>query len=105
MGRSQDEVGAVIDTPTTPLDHRLRRRLLRCLHGRGALTPAEISTELARESNEVLYHLRILVEFGMVREKQRGIRKVETSFESTIAGDASVIELLLTTRAEDEAQS
>jgi predicted transcriptional regulator len=103
MGRSQDEVGAVTGTPATPLDHRVRRCVLRCLQGRGPLTPAEISTELARELNEVLYHLRVLAEHSMVREKQRGVRKVETSFESQV-DDAWIIELLVSTRAEDEAQ-
>jgi hypothetical protein len=94
----------VIGTPATPLEHRVRRCVLRCLHGKGALTAAEISREIPRDLNEVVYHLRVLAEYKMVGEKQRGIRRVETSFESRIADDAETIELLLTTRAEDEAQ-
>jgi Helix-turn-helix domain len=82
----------------------VRRCILRCLHGSGPLTPTEISTEISRELNEVFYHLRVLAEYDMVREKQRGLRRVETSFEARIAGDAEIVELLLTTRAEDEAQ-
>jgi DNA-binding transcriptional ArsR family regulator len=105
MGRSQDEVDAVIATPATPLDHRLRRCILRCLNGSGPLTPAEISTELTRELSEIVYHLRVLAEYEMVSEKQRGIRKVETSFESQISDDAEIVELLISTRAEDEARS
>jgi len=105
MGRSQDEVRVVTGTPTTPLDHRIRRCILRCLHGRDPLTPAEISSKISRQLNEVVYHLRVLAEHGMVREKQRGIRRVETSFESRIAEDAETIELLVSTRDEDEAQS
>lgn len=94
----------MIGTPDKPLDHRMRRCILRCLNGAGPLTPDEISTELARETNEIVYHLRILAEYGMVREKHGGTREVEASYEATIAGDAGIIELLLTTRAEDEAR-
>lgn len=93
------------DTPATPLDHRIRRRMLRCLQENGALTAAEISTKVRRELKEVIYHLRVLAEYGLVREKQRGIRKVEKSFEARIGGRGDIIELLLITRAKDEAQS
>jgi len=95
----------VTGTPAKPLDHRLRRCILRCLHGSGPLTPAEISAELGRRRKEVLYHLRVLGKHEIVREKPRGTREVETSFESQIADDAKVIDLLLATRAEDETQS
>jgi predicted ArsR family transcriptional regulator len=105
MGRSQDEVWVVTDTPATPLDHRVRRCVLRCLQEHGALTAAEISPKIRRELKEVVYHLRVLAEYGLIREKQRGIRKVEKSFEARIAGRGDIIELLLTTRAKDEAQS
>jgi DNA-binding transcriptional ArsR family regulator len=105
MGRSQDEVGAVTGTPATPLDHRVRRCVLRCLHGSGPLTPAEITRKLRLELKEALYHLDVLAEYGLTRERQRGGRRVETSFESQIADDDEIIELLVATRAEDEAQS
>lgn len=82
----------------------MRRCILRCLHGSGPLTPAEISTEISRALNEILYHLRVLAEYGMVREKEDDLRKVETSFEARIAGNADIVELLLITKAKDEAQ-
>jgi DNA-binding transcriptional ArsR family regulator len=103
MGRSQDEGGPLTGTPVKPLEHRVRRCVLRCLYGSGPLTPAEISRELAREPSEVRYHLRMLTEHGMVREKRRRTREVEAGFESQIADKAEIIELLISTRAEDEA--
>jgi predicted ArsR family transcriptional regulator len=101
MGRSQDEVGAVTGTPDKPLDHRVRRCILRCLREHGPLTAVEIATELGRESNEVIYHLRVLTEHGLVEEDET---KAEITYEARIAEKAKVIELLISTRAEDEAQ-
>lgn len=103
MGRSQDGGAGMTGTPPTPLDHRTRRRILRHLHEDGrAPTAAELSADLELQLNEVLYHVQVLVEYDTVDEMQGEARP---RFESKIAGKAEIIELLASTRAEDEAES
>ena len=87
-------------TPPTPLDHRARRRILRHLHEDGRTpTAGELSADLGLQLNEVLYHVRVLVEYDTVDETQGEARP---RFESKIAGKAEIIELLASTREGDE---
>jgi DNA-binding transcriptional ArsR family regulator len=111
MGRSQDgdrgdaaalfEVfGAMIGTPPTPFDHRTRRRILRHLHEDGrARTAAEMAADLGLRLSEVLYHVRVLAEYDTVDEMQEEDR---LRFESKIADRAEIIDLLASTKAEDD---
>jgi len=90
----------MIGTPSTPLDHRTRRRILRHLHEGGHTpTAAELSADLELQLNEVLYHVRVLVEYDTVDEIHGEDRP---RFESKIAGKAEIIELLASTKAEDD---
>ncbi len=104
MGRSQDGGAGMTCTPPTPLDHRARRRILRRLHECGRdRTGEELSTDLRLGLDEILYHVRILIEHETVTEKP-GADQATARFEAKIIDNAKIIELLISTRAEDEAQ-
>jgi DNA-binding transcriptional ArsR family regulator len=90
----------MIGTPPTPLDHRTRRRILRYLYEDGRTpTAAELSADLKLRLSEVLYHVRVLVEYDTVDEMQG---EDGPRFESKIAGKSEIIELLASTKAEDD---
>jgi predicted ArsR family transcriptional regulator len=90
-------------TPPTPLDHRARRCILRRLHESGPCTAGELSAYLDLRLNEVLYHLRVLVEYDTTEEKpEKG--SARPRYESKVADNAKIIEVLVSTRAEDETQ-
>jgi len=91
--------------PPVPLDHRVRRRILRRLHEvRDTCTAGELSTDLEMELTEVVYHARVLTKYEKVKECRRGVDLANTRFESTVADDPNVIALLISTAAEDESQ-
>ncbi len=48
------------------LRHPLRREILRAMAGRAAISPREISDELRRPLSNVSYHVRVLVDCGVV---------------------------------------
>jgi predicted ArsR family transcriptional regulator len=103
MGRSQDGGAGMTGTPPTPLDHRARRRILRHLHVAGRpCTADKLSVDLDLPLNEALYHLRILIEYDTVAKKPEQGRANPARFESKISDKAKIIELLVSTRAEDE---
>jgi DNA-binding transcriptional ArsR family regulator len=92
-------------TPPTPLDHRARRRILRHLHEAGHPRPAsELTTDLDLQLNETLYHLRVLAKYDTVAEKPEEDGANPARFESKISDNAKIIELLASTRAQDETQ-
>jgi DNA-binding transcriptional ArsR family regulator len=89
--------------PSTPFDHRARRRILRRLHKvPDTSTAAELATDLKVAVTEVLYHARVLVKYKKIRERRRGVDPADTRFESTVADDPEVVALLISTEAEDE---
>ena len=92
------------ERPPVPLDHRIRRRILRRLHIRGACTSSELSTNLKLELTKISYHAQVLGEYDNVTEHRRGVDRANTRFESKVADNPEVIALLAATEAEDEPQ-
>lgn len=81
------------------------RRLHQRLHERrqpySAIT---LATELGLALPEVEYHARVLASSGKVKENRTGVVRACVGFESRVADDQDVIELLSATEAEDEPQ-
>jgi DNA-binding transcriptional ArsR family regulator len=89
--------------PPVPLDHRVRRQILRRLHEVGGnMTAVELSAYLKLELPEILYHARILAKYKAVEESQGVGAPATKHFRSTVAADPDVITLLASTKAEDE---
>jgi hypothetical protein len=87
--------------PPTPLDHGVRRRILRFLHtdfGKHSIN--DIARELRLDASEVRYHGAILARWKKVRQIEGPDGDL---LESLVAEDPEVIALLIATRAEDEA--
>lgn len=85
--------------PPDPLEHCVRRRILRRLHRDfAAHTTDELAAELGFDCDHVRYHCRVLARWGTVRryEGPSGIL-----VESLVADDPEVIFLLHVTEAED----
>jgi hypothetical protein len=86
-----------------PFDHRVRRRILRCLHRDDAPhTVGELSVNLNLAMVEVWYHARILASWGKVKELPDDAEHAGASVESLVADDPEVIALLISTEANDE---
>jgi hypothetical protein len=86
--------------PSVPLDHPVRRRILRQLHADVLQLPVDgLARELNLSRGEARYHAEVLA-------KWRTIRQVEGPtgplVESLAAEEPDVIALLMSTRAEDE---
>lgn len=91
--------------PPVPLDHRVRRRILRRLNEVGdARTASELSADLGLGLSEVLYHAGVLGKYEKVRESRQGGDRANIGFESAVAEDPEIITLLTSTEAEDEPQ-
>jgi hypothetical protein len=86
--------------PPKPLDHRVRRCILRQLH-KDFLphTTAELARDLELEESEVRYHGGVLAKWQKVRETEGPDGLV---LESRVAEDPEIIAALIATRAEDE---
>jgi len=88
-----------------PLDHRVRRRILRRLHEvDDACSAGKLSTDLKLKLPETLYHAGVLAKYGKIEESRSRVDRASTRFESSVADDSEVIALLVSTEAEDEAQ-
>lgn len=90
----------MIDRPPKPLDHRVRRNILRRLHQDFLPhTTAELSRDLELDESEVRYHGGVLAKWQKVREAEGpdGL-----FLESLVAEDPEIIAALIATRAEDE---
>jgi DNA-binding transcriptional ArsR family regulator len=91
--------------PPIPLDHRVRRRILRRLNEfTGPHTAINLSTDLRLKLPEILYHAGVLAKYEKVAENRKGVDRADTRFESMVADDSEVIALLVSTEADDEAQ-
>ena len=88
------------DQPPKPLDHRVRRCILRQLH-KDFLphTTAKLSRDLELDESEVRYHGRVLAKWQKVREAEG---PYGLFLESLVAEDPEVIAALIATRTEDE---
>lgn len=88
------------DQPPKPLDHRVRRCILRQLHKDFLPHPtAELSRDLELDEGEVRYHGRVLAKWQKVREAEGPDGLI---LESLVAEDPEVIAALIATRTEDE---
>jgi hypothetical protein len=86
-----------------PLDHRVRRRILRCLHrGDTARTAGELSVDLNLALVDVWYHIRVLLKYDKVKQLPADARQANAPIESLVADDSEVVALLLSTEADDE---
>lgn len=86
--------------PSVPLDHPVRRRILRQLHADLLqLSVDGLARELNLNSGEARYHAEVLT-------KWRTVRQVEGPggplVESLAADEPDVIALLISTRSDDE---
>lgn len=88
------------DRPLKPLDHRVRRNILRRLHHDFLPhTTAELSGDLELEESEVRYHAGVLAKWRKVRLEEGPDGLI---LESLVAEDPEVIAALIATRTEDE---
>jgi hypothetical protein len=86
-----------------PLDHRVRRRILRALHrDQASRTVGELSVDLNLALVEVWYHARVLASWGKVNELPTDVDHANAPLESLVADDSEVTALLVSTEAEDE---
>lgn len=86
-----------------PFDHRVRRRILRCLHRGGtARTAGELSVDLNLALTEVWYHTRVLLKYDKVKALPPDNAQANAPIESLVADDPEVIALLVSTEADDE---
>ena len=86
--------------PQVPLDHRVRRCILRRLHKDFAPHAArELSEDLGVETREIKYHGKVLASWRIVKQAEgpEGL-----FFESLVSEDPKVIAVLISTQAEDE---
>ncbi|HKI86153.1 MAG TPA: hypothetical protein VKA53_05370 [Thermoanaerobaculia bacterium] len=87
--------------PPDPLEHCVRRRILRCLHRDfAAHTTEELAASVGIDRDDVLYHCRVLAKWGTVKRYEG-----PSGFlvESLVADDPEVLFLLHATEVEDEA--
>jgi DNA-binding transcriptional ArsR family regulator len=87
------------------LNHPLRRKILRGLHGAGeARSPAQLSKVVGRDVSSVSYHMKVLTDMGAVKKTgdrpARGAR--ETFFASKVAEHSQMIAILADTEEDDE---
>jgi hypothetical protein len=86
-----------------PLDHRVRRRILRRLHrDHTAHTVGGLSVELNLALIEVWYHTRVLARWGKIKELPSGADHANVPVESLVADDPEVAALLISTEVADE---
>jgi Helix-turn-helix domain len=86
----------------TPLDHRVRRRILRFLHTDfGKHSVNDVARELRLDVSEVRYHGAILAGWRKVSQIEGPDGDL---LESLVTEDPEVIALLIATKAEDEAE-
>jgi len=87
------------------LDHSVRREALRQLHRiEEARSATQLSEHLARASENIGYHLKVLADLGAA--KQVGTKRVrgatEKFFASTVSEHRQLIEILDDTAEDDE---
>jgi DNA-binding transcriptional ArsR family regulator len=87
------------------LRHRSRRKVLRRLHrADGPMSPAELARELSISVMQLSYHVNVLGGYRMVElvaeKPARGT--MEHFYESKVAADPFVLEILSRTEDEDE---
>jgi predicted ArsR family transcriptional regulator len=86
--------------PAVPLDHPVRRRILRGLHTDLGRRPIDdLARELRLDADQARYHAEVLARWRTVRQSE-GSAGVHV--ESLVAEMPEVIALLVSTRAEDE---
>jgi DNA-binding transcriptional ArsR family regulator len=89
--------------PTDPLNHRVRRRILRHLHRCGEpLGPREVEAALGDGLSQIAYHLKTLTSYGTTREAGLAPDGDSLLYESAVSENADVLALLAATEAEDE---
>lgn len=86
-----------------PLDHRVRRRMLRALHrDKASRTAGDLSVDLNLALVEVWYHARVLAKWDTVKTLPPDTARAAAPIESLVADDPEVIALLVSTEADDE---
>lgn len=94
-------MGHFQSTPV-PLDHAVRRRIVRCLHRRERkLSSEELATELRASISSVDYHADVLARSGMISPNSGAAK--DRRWSSTVSASAPVLELLKASQAADEA--
>ncbi len=86
------------------LNHPLRRRILRALHGAGeAKSPGELGRAFQIPVSNVSYHVRVLHESNAVAltDRRRVGGSTEHFYVSTLAGNELVAHLLESVEGED----
>jgi len=83
-----------------PLDHRVRRRILRQLHSDfGQHSIDDLARELRLDANEIQYHSEVLARWKTVSQTEGPDGFL---LESLVDEDPEVVALLISTRKEDE---
>lgn len=86
--------------PAVPLDHPVRRRILRRLHTDFGQHPIDdLARELSLDAGQARYHAEVLVKWRTVRQSEG---RAGAQVESLVAETPEVIALLVSTRSEDE---